>query len=103
MGKLNRCALVMLLGLFAPTTVRSADLSAPMMVDAGTGEQNRWTYAVSPYFWAAGMLGDIAQFGLPAVHLDPSFSDILKNLDFAAMVVGRSYLPLYIAGSSLAA
>ena len=49
-----------------------------------------WTFAFSPYFWAAGLSGDISQFGLPAVHVSSDFSDILENLDFAAMAIGEA-------------
>lgn len=36
---------------------------------------------VTPYFWAAGMEGDMAPIaGLPAVHVDDDFSDVLDNL-----------------------
>lgn len=36
---------------------------------------------VTPYFWAAGMEGDMAPIaGLPAVHTDSDFSDIADNL-----------------------
>ncbi|NBW14556.1 MAG: hypothetical protein EBR82_41810 [Caulobacteraceae bacterium] len=36
---------------------------------------------VTPYFWAAGMKGDIAPLpGLPTVETDSSFSDILDDL-----------------------
>jgi hypothetical protein len=49
-----------------------------------------WTYAAAPYFWAAGLSGDMAQFGLPAVHIDSDFADILDNLDFALMAAGEA-------------
>ncbi|SFU22637.1 hypothetical protein SAMN05518861_1383 [Mesorhizobium sp. YR577] len=46
---------------------------------------------MSPYFWAAGMSGDIPQFGAPAtVHISQDFGDILKVLDFAAMAIGEA-------------
>jgi hypothetical protein len=57
----------------------SAPVEAP--VEAG------WTFSVTPYFWAAGLSGEIAQFGLPVIDFDTSFSDILENLDFAAMLI----------------
>lgn len=44
-----------------------------------------WTITVAPYFWAAGISGSVAQFGLPAVNTTQSFSDILDNIDFAVM------------------
>ncbi len=53
-------------------------------------EVGGWTFAISPYFWAAGMSGDLAQFGSPTIHVDADFSDLLKNLDFAAMAIGEA-------------
>ena len=39
---------------------------------------------VTPYLWTAGMEGDIAILpGLPPVHAESDFSDILDTLDFA--------------------
>ena len=54
-----------------------------------------WTFVVAPYFWAAGISGDVGQFGLPTFHIDSSFSDILKNLDFAAMAVAEARYDRY--------
>jgi hypothetical protein len=34
--------------------------------------------------------GDVAQFGLPAVDVDASFSDIFDNLEFGAMAIGEA-------------
>lgn len=49
-----------------------------------------WTITLAPYFWAAGLNGDIAQFGLPQVNVDANFDDIWDNLDFAAMAIGEA-------------
>jgi opacity protein-like surface antigen len=49
-----------------------------------------WTFAIAPYFWAAGMEGTIGQFGLPPVDVDASFIDILENFDIGAMAVGEA-------------
>ena len=54
-----------------------------------------WTFAFAPYFWAAGLSGDVAQFGLPAVEVDSSFSDILDHLDFGAMAIGEARYDRY--------
>lgn len=43
-----------------------------------------------PYFWAAGLSGEVAQFGLPAVDVDASFSDIFDHLEFGAMAIGEA-------------
>jgi len=44
-----------------------------------------WQYEVTPYFWAAGMKGDVQSGSLPKVSTDVSFSDISKVLDFGFM------------------
>ena len=69
----------------------AADLVTPMAPEARTIEtKSGWTFSIAPYFWAAGLSGDVAQFGLPSAHVDASFSDIFKNLDFAAMGIGEA-------------
>jgi hypothetical protein len=53
--------------------------------------ESDWTFAVAPYFWAAGLDGTVGQFGLPNVDVNAKFSDILENLDFAAMGVAEAH------------
>ena len=48
-----------------------------------------WTFAAAPYFWMAGMEGDIAQFGLSPIPVDASFSDIIENFDIGFMGVAE--------------
>lgn len=54
-----------------------------------------WPYAVAPYFWAAGLAGDVGSFGLPIVEVDANFGDILKNLDFAATATAEARYDRY--------
>lgn len=49
-----------------------------------------WTFAIAPYFWMAGMSGDVGAFGAPPIDVDIKFTDILKSLDFSMMVVGEA-------------
>lgn len=56
----------------------------PVITESG------WTFSVAPYFWAAGLSGQVSQFGLPVIDVDSSFSDILDNLDFAAMAIAEA-------------
>ncbi|WP_313348718.1 DUF481 domain-containing protein [Paracoccus sp. (in: a-proteobacteria)] len=49
-----------------------------------------WSYSLSPYVWGAGLSGDTKQFGLPAVHLDLGFGDVIENLDFAVMLAAEA-------------
>jgi hypothetical protein len=53
-------------------------------------EVGGWTFAISPYFWAAGLSGDLGIFGQPTVHVDADFSDIFDHLDFAMMAIGEA-------------
>jgi hypothetical protein len=65
----------------------AADVFSPMAPEPTVEAEAGWTFSVTPYFWAAGLSGETSQFGLPVVELDTDFSDILENLDFAAMAI----------------
>ncbi|MGH7679718.1 MAG: hypothetical protein ACRENU_14710 [Gemmatimonadaceae bacterium] len=54
-----------------------------------------WTFAVTPYFWAAGIDGDVASFGLPVISVDASFSDIFDALDFGMMAAAEARYDVY--------
>lgn len=71
-----------LAGLAGPAS--AADIVAPEETESG------WTFTFAPYLWAAGLEGDIAQFGLPAVEVDISFLDILNHFDIGVMGVGEA-------------
>ena len=60
-------------------------LSLVMAVTVGAAEEGGWNWGVSPYGWMAGMEGDVA-IGPVVSHVDESFSDVLENLEFAAMI-----------------
>ncbi|MBD9511512.1 hypothetical protein IB265_32675 [Ensifer sp. ENS10] len=68
----------------------AADLNANRAPDDVPAIEERWTYSITPYFWAAGLSGETAQFGLPTVNMDASFSDIFDNLDFGGMLMGEA-------------
>ena len=88
-------ATVLTAGLLATSPVRAADITSPMAPELKQTEKDGWTFAIAPYFWAAGMSGDTGLFGLPPVHLDMDFGDILDNLDFAAMAIGEARYDRY--------
>ncbi|WP_429814481.1 hypothetical protein [Ensifer sp. B1-9] len=67
----------------------AADLSGPSS-HVGAAVEDGWSYRVTPYFWAAALSGKTAQFGLPTVDIDASFSDIFDNLDFDGMLMGEA-------------
>ena len=73
------------------TGVQAADVSPLMAPPPQPAEsQPGWTFSVAPYFWMAGLSGDTSQFGLPTVHMDADFGDILDHLDFAFMAAGEA-------------
>jgi hypothetical protein len=45
--------------------------------------KSRWKFDIIPYFWMAGLSGDVTVRGVPG-HVSESFSDILSDLDFGA-------------------
>jgi opacity protein-like surface antigen len=63
----------------------TSGLAAPAFAQAAPAADS-WQFEATPYFWAAGMSG-WGRLGsrTPTVKLDPSFSDIWRNLDFGAM------------------
>jgi len=90
MKRIIGSAVLFLLAGLAGGPLRAADLATPMSAEPVQGTAGDWSFAVSPYFWAPGLSGTVAQFRLPPVHVSMNFSDILKNLDFAAMAIGEA-------------
>jgi opacity protein-like surface antigen len=68
-------AILAILGV-VPAAARAQAAAAP-----GSG----WTFEFTPYIWGAGMSGEVEAGPLPAINVDMSFSDILKNLDAGLM------------------
>jgi len=88
-------AIVLLAGVSGPSIGNAADLT-PLAPEAKTVEtRSGWEFTVAPYFWAAGISGDIRQFGLPTVSIDADFGDILSNLDFAFMATAEARYDRY--------
>lgn len=79
------------LGLLACNTASAADMVVPdpvvTDVPAPAARTSGWTYVVTPYLWGTGLTGDVAPFRhAPAVSIDQSFSDILKDLNIGGFV-----------------
>ena len=84
-------ALTCAAGLLLADGAAAADVYSPVAPETHqVVTEGGWTFSVAPYFWAAGLSGDIAQFGLPEAHVDASFSDIFDHLDFGAMAIGEA-------------
>ncbi len=69
--------------LLALLAVGLMTLAAPQAV-AQSGS-NAWEFAIAPYLFAAGMDGSITVKGIDQ-DVDYPFSDVISDLDFAAMV-----------------
>jgi hypothetical protein len=52
--------------------------------------ETEWTFTLAPYGWLAGISGNVAQFGLPEVDVDASFSDVLSHFDIGLMGAGEA-------------
>lgn len=91
MTKFRKLAWTGVLAALIGSPALAADVS-PLLVAEPQAAQSKdgWTFSVAPYLWIAGLSGETAQFGLPTVHIDSSFSDILGNLDFAFMAAGEA-------------
>ncbi|WP_147432446.1 hypothetical protein [Pararobbsia silviterrae] len=52
-----------------------------------------WRFSVTPYFWMAGLKGDVGAFSaLPPSSIDVSFADIFSHLDgLPAFVAGEAW------------
>jgi hypothetical protein len=56
---------------------------------AQTGDS--WQFKIAPYLWAAGQEGTVATLNaVPPADIDLSFSDIIKDLDFALMGIAEA-------------
>lgn len=76
--------------LVATSNAMTADMlpvTAPIPAEQ---DPDKLSISFSPYFWIAGITGDTAVLGLPTVHSNESFGDILKDIDFGFMGAGEA-------------
>jgi hypothetical protein len=64
---------------------------AAAQVDTSSSAPGEWTFAIAPYFWMAGINGEIGLFGREPVAVDMSFGDILESFRFGGMVVAEAH------------
>lgn len=83
----TRLILSLALSGFLTVPAIAADVISATAPDAESEVTDGWKFVITPYFWAAQLTGETSQFGLPVIDIDASFSDILDNLDFAAMAI----------------
>jgi hypothetical protein len=67
----------------ASFTALAAGVAAPVAAQGGPD----YSFEFTPYLWGANLNGDTSVGGLPLAHVEASFSDLLKNLDFGAMFI----------------
>ncbi|MBP2444539.1 hypothetical protein [Rhizobium leguminosarum] len=68
----------------------SADILPALAPQPVERDPDRWSFAFSPYLWISGITGDTGVFGLPEVHIDESFGDVLKDIDIGFMGAGEA-------------
>lgn len=72
--------------------VTGASLAAQKAADSTT-----WRFTVAPYFWYAGLTGDVG-VGTLATHVDLSPSDVIDRLKFGVMIYGEARVQRYVFG-----
>lgn len=50
-----------------------------------------FSFAIEPYVWAAGIVGDVSAGAGPGVAVDADFSDLLENLEGGLMFAGEAW------------
>jgi len=77
-GKLNAVAAILVMAL---------PLAAPAWSQEGprVALDDKWHFAITPYFWFTGLDGSVSMKGLPEVPVKVSFSDIWNNLDIGLL------------------
>lgn len=89
--KMKRECFALLVLVAGVSYANAADFMPVLAPQPAQEEQpDRWKFSFSPYFWIAGITGDTAVFGLPEVHSDQSFGDILRDIDFGFMGAGEA-------------
>lgn len=59
-------------------------------LSAEVSSQETWTFRVAPYIWAASIHGDLGHRYVGTHYVKSSFSDIIRNVDLSAMVMGEA-------------
>lgn len=70
--------------LAAPADSAPAD-QEPDASEAAKPPEAGWTFTLLPYFWAAGMRGDVGVHNSAPAHIDYSFDEIADDLLFGVM------------------
>jgi hypothetical protein len=73
-------------GAALAATVAAALIGSPVAAEDAAPAWAPWELSLTPYLWALSMKGDVG-VGQTEADVDASFSDILDNLNVAAMLV----------------
>src|SRR5262245_45226455 len=76
----------LLMGFGIRTAVILAAALASLLGPA-TARGQEWQFELTPYLWLTGIDGDVGVKGSPTVSVSADAADILKNLDFGALVL----------------
>lgn len=87
----SRLAIAAASMLYLTTGAMAADVPAQLPLPETAPPANEWTFSITPYFWAAGLSGDVGVFGRQPVDIDMSFGDVFDDLRFAAMMTGEAH------------
>ena len=77
---------VLLAGFAFAAPARAADVETPPP-EAAPALEHEWILTIAPYFWMAGIDGDVGIFGQDPVELHEDFSDIIQDFKFGGMIV----------------
>lgn len=84
-------------------TIKKASLAVALLLASGSmmpaaaadlaplPETGEWRFTIAPYAWGVGLSGDVGLFGRGPVEIDIPFSDIIQNLNIAAMAAGEAH------------
>jgi hypothetical protein len=92
---------------FSVNLVAAAALAASIPIHARAADVSMeepasdWTFTGAAYLWGAGISGQSGVFGFAPQDVDLSFSDLLKDLDFAFMGLGEARNGRFMVGMDL--
>jgi len=86
----TRLAAGVLAAALAGGAAGAADLGPPFEPMDPEEFDRRWSFGFGLYGWATRLDATVAAFGAPPANVNATFSDILEDLDFAAMAVGEA-------------
>ncbi len=89
---MRKKSLLACVAAFFPCLAMAGDFMGDIESVPAGGE---WRFRLTPYAWAAGVSGEFAQFGLPPVEVNDSFSDVMEHLDIGAMAAFEAWRGRY--------